>query len=68
MNNLVELIVIKLVERHGDAVQLLDPSTKTKGKERLVCMVGADYVREIARLPRERAAKLMRTLLVSGKR
>ena len=64
-DKLLEPIILNLTRKHGDAVQLLDASTASTGREFLVCKVGADYFREIAALPPESAAKFMRTIFAS---
>ena len=66
-NKLIEPIILKLMQEYGDAVQLLDASAASTGKELLVCKVGADYFREIATLPEASAAKFMRTMLSAKK-
>jgi hypothetical protein len=64
---LMQTIVTKLAEQHGDLVQLINPATPADGRERDACTIGIALFREIAALPGPNSAALMRSLLGAPK-
>jgi len=64
-DRLLEGVVAKVAEKHGDDVLLLDPTTNVVGRERRVCEIGASYFHEIIVLPQATAGSLFRSLLAN---
>lgn len=64
-DKLLEAVVSKLTEKHGEDVLLLDPAANVVGRERRVCEIGASYFNEIIGLPPATAAPLFRSLLTA---
>jgi GYF domain 2 len=60
---LMQGIVARLSQQHGDRVQLINPATPAEGRERDACTIGIALFREIAALPAPNSAALMRSLL-----
>jgi len=60
-------IVGRLSQQHGDRVQLINPATPTDGRERDACTIGIALFREIGALPTPNSAALMRSLLGAPK-
>ena len=63
---MVEAIILKLAETHGEDIGLLEPTANFVGKEKIVCRVGADFFREILILPSHNSAALLRSLFTGS--
>jgi GYF domain 2 len=60
-------VMIKLAQQHGNLVELINPATPADGRERDACTIGAALFRGIAALPGPNSAALMRSLLSASK-
>lgn len=60
-------VMIKLAQQHGNLVELINPATPVGGRERDACMIGTALFREIGALPGSSSAALMRSLLSAPK-
>jgi hypothetical protein len=60
-------VAVELYKIHGDALEVLDPA-KAVGREKAACVMYADYLKGILRLPRNEAVALLRALVVDPAR
>lgn len=65
-NKIMDAVVMKLAEQHGEGIRLLEPNAVVTGQEEKVCKVAADFFGNIAALPPPEAAALLRSILIAG--
>ena len=61
-------VFVDLYATHGDAIAILDPAKQTAGQEKAGCLMFADYMNGILKLPRHEALALFRAMLLDPSR
>ena len=68
LQGLNEKVLIELYRLHGDRVEVLDPAKQAPGREKPACLMFAEYMKGIFKLPRAEALALLRAMVLDPAR
>jgi hypothetical protein len=61
-------VAMALYAIHGSAIEVLDPTKHTPGREKAACVMFGEYLKNVLRLPKGEATALLRAMIVDPAR